>query len=41
MTAEAWLVVGILAAAVVLFVTEWLCVDVVALAVAGALRQDP
>jgi di/tricarboxylate transporter len=37
LTTDAWLVVGILAAALVLFVTEWLRVDVVALAVVVAL----
>ena len=33
MTLEMWLVLGILVAAIVLFITEWLRVDVVALGV--------
>ncbi len=37
MTLEMWLTLGILAAAIVLFVTEWLRVDVVALGVVVAL----
>jgi di/tricarboxylate transporter len=37
LTTDAWLVIGILAAALILFVTEWLRVDVVALAVVVAL----
>ncbi len=37
MTLEMWLVLGILVAAVVLFITEWLRVDVVALGVVVAL----
>jgi di/tricarboxylate transporter len=37
LTIEMWLAVGILAAAIVLFITEWLRVDVVAIAVMVAL----
>lgn len=37
MTWEAWIVLAILAAAIVLFITEWLRVDVVALGVVGLL----
>ena len=37
MTTDAWLVLGLLAAALILFVTEWLRVDVVALGVVVAL----
>jgi hypothetical protein len=37
MTLEMWLVLGILVAAIVLFITEWLRVDVVAVGVLLAL----
>lgn len=37
MTLSMWIALGILTAAIVLFITEWLCVDVVAMGVVVAL----